>query len=266
MATKKVVMNQSSVTAGQMKDLFRQMEQGLIGFREVQDFLESPVRDRLEGRATLSDAVEILGKENVTSATQAAKVWGLEEHEVTLLRYNKTTLQQCARNNRAVDTDFCLVYLHGFSLREQFQHVGGYAWEHMKLVPDSETIMRFYNAEQFEHLEHANWLDQKTRAGYFLVDLNLRFRKMDWDEQEKEIAKLQNFKRIHEAAATEILYLIWRVYDGTIIWDRGHVVGRNRRSDGKRVVVGVADGGCGIQVFDNGSYEDGVAVVRNFTN
>ena len=77
MLKKRVVVSQSSVTAGQLKDLFRQIEDGTVGFDELGGFLESPKKFTRGKSTPIVRAINILGEKKVLTAEQAAKAWSV---------------------------------------------------------------------------------------------------------------------------------------------------------------------------------------------
>src|SRR3990167_3176618 len=124
MATKtKVVVGESSVTAGQMKDFWSKIADGTIGFDNFTGFLESPHKFTRE-QVTIVRALSILGADKVITAEQSADAWKVEAPQNPTIRYSGEILRSCVQSNRESGRDFRLVYLQGMSLRELRDKVG----------------------------------------------------------------------------------------------------------------------------------------------
>lgn len=258
MAKAKVVVGQSSITAGQMKDFWRKVEDGTIGFENFGDFLENPHKF-ISLSVTIVRALNILGADKVVTAEQSGKTWGYEAPANTPIRYSEEVLRQCAQSNREAGTDFRLVYLQGLSLRELRQKIG----------TDKKSQPCVYNNDWWLKSEQDGWANEKPEAGYYLIDFNGRFARTSWDNQEKEIAKLQNYDRAHEASVAEAIVTIFKI-TGERLLEGWYHWGRALTAYGNRACVGSFDTvGLGVDYDDPsfGNFDDlHVCLLRKFTN
>lgn len=258
MAKVKFVVGQSSISAGQMKDFWRKVEDGTIGSENFGNFLENPHKFTSLS-VTIVRALNILGAGKVVTAEQSGKTWGYEAPANAPIRYSEEVLRQCAQSNKEAGTDFRLVYLTGLSLRELLQKIG----------TDKKSQPCVFHSDWWLRSEQDGWANEKPEAGYYLIDFNGRFAKTSWYNQEKEIAKFENYYRAHEAKVAEAIVMIFKVtgerpLEGWYHW------GHSLTAEGYRVCVGVFDAD-GVDItahappHDNNPYMR-VCLLRKFTS
>ncbi|HMQ01633.1 MAG TPA: hypothetical protein PKD79_01005, partial [Candidatus Doudnabacteria bacterium] len=168
-------------------------------------------------------------------------------------------LRKSAQSNREAGTDFRLVYLTGYSLRELRQKIG----------IDKKSQPCVYNNDWWLKSEQDGWSNEKPEAGYYLIDFNGRFARTSWDNQEKEIAGLVNYDRAHEATVAEAIVTIFKI-TGERLLEGWYHWGRALTAYGLRACVGYFDTD-GLNVIGvNPSYDDldllRVCLLRKFTN
>lgn len=254
---RKIVVSGSTVTAGQLKDQFRMIDDGTIGFEEMRKFLANP-RKFSSGGVSLVRALSILGDRKVLTADQASKAQNQPVPENVPIRYSEATLRECAEQNRTAGTDWRLVYVFGLSLREQRE---------MKGV-NSDHQPCFYNLDWWLKKEEDDWATQKPESGYHLTDFNGRWGRTSWQNQENEIKKLgSDYERTHEAVVSESILSIYQTTQERLLENWYHW-GKNRDSCGSRVCVGgFGQGGLDVDGYSpdwGGSDWMRVCVSRKF--
>lgn len=259
----KVVVGESSVTAGQMKDFWSKVVDGTIGSENFGGFLENPHKFTRE-QVTIVRAINILGANKVVTAQQRFEAFNdaylaaVAKGEVNqAIRYTKNILHGCAESNKAGHTDFRLVYLTGLSLRELREKIG----------VDKANQPCVYNNDWWLKPVEDRWATEKPESGYHLIDFNGRFPRTRWDVQEQEIGKLVNYERAHEAHVAEAIVTIFKITGERLLVNWYHW-GRSLVSDGFRVCVGrfVTDGlGVGVVHPSVGSDDNlRVCLLRKF--
>ena len=234
---KKVVISQSTVSAGQLEDFFRMIKDGTIGGEEVTAFLANP-RKFSQGGLTVVRALNILGQVKVITAQQSANAWGRAISEATIsyeaiIRYNEATLRECAKQNQhgVADwrADWRLVYCHGLSLREQREKRGA----------DQSKQPCFHNNDWWIKPCEDSWAKYKPQPGYYLINLRGQFNNMNWNEQEQAISKLgREYERCHETVFAEAILTNYLVNNGERITEDWYHWGISAASYGYRVCVG----------------------------
>lgn len=221
---RKIVVSGSTVTAGQLKDLFRMIDDGTVGHEEMGHFLVNPKKFS-SGGVSLVRAVNILGNRKVLTAEQAAKARNQKAPENASIRYSEAVLRECAEQNRTAGTDWRLVYVFGLSLREQRKQVG-------------TGLNGFYNTDWWLEKKEDGWSTEEPHASYYLIDFNGRWGMTNWANQEAEIQKLGlNFERAHEAVVSEAILSIFQ-NTGERLLENWYHWGRSLTSYGYRVYVG----------------------------
>jgi len=254
---KKVVISQSTVSAGQLEDFFRMIKDGTIGGEELKAFLANPHKFS-QGGLTIVRAINILGQAKVITAEQAAKSWGLEASKDAPIHYSEETLRKCAEESKQGKADWRLVYINGLSLREQREKRG---------TSQSEQPC-FYNNDWWLKPTEDSWATKKMEAGYYLINVLGQFGSMSWNKQEKAISDLgREYERCHEAVFSEAILTIYMVNNGERIAGNWWHWGVSADSDGNRVNVGYFHA-RGLRVNDDwGDSSDGslrVSVARKF--
>ena len=235
----KVVVGESSLTAGQMKDFWMKVSDGTIGRDNFGGFLEDPHKFTRE-QITIVRAIKILGAAKVVTAEQSTKVWNVAVPEtLPAIRYTDEILRGCAESNKAGNTDFRLVYLQGFSLR-QLRDIG----EIRKIYHPSVSNRDWWLKE----VEDA-WATEKPNSDYYLIDFKGRWASKTWHKQDQKIADLDNYKRAHEASVAEAIVTIFKVTGERLLKGWFHW-GSSQGSDASRIGIGCYE-------------EDGVGVYRD---
>lgn len=174
--------------------------------------------------------INILGGRRVVTLAQAATAWTVAPVPATApIRYSSETLQMCAHENRENGTDWRLVYIHGFSLREQRERIG----------TNRNHQPCFYNNDWWLREPENEWANHKPEAGYYLVDFSGRFGSTAWKKQEKKIADLSDrFERAHETIVAEAVFSIFKA-TGERLLENWYHWGKSLASVGVHIVVGV---------------------------
>lgn len=256
--SKHVVVVESGITASQMKDFWRKVEDGTIDGKIFQKFLENPHLFDEENGVTLVRAVSIFGKSKDIIAEQTSRVWGVETPKDIPVRYSEKTLRQCAEENKLGIADWRIIYYLGQSLREQRE----------KRSIDQKCQPCFYSNDWWLKSEEDNWATKKMEAGYYLINFVGQCSNMTWDQQETEIAKLgDKYERCHEAIFSEAILTIFMVNNGERIAEKWYHWGVSVASIGILVCVGILGAG-GLDVYsywtDYSNRNLRVALVRKF--
>lgn len=185
-------------------------------------------------------AISILGLGKVLTLVQALSAWPDSGAVEQPIRYCDETLRQCAEENTHQGTNWRLVYVHGFSLRQQRDQIG----------TDRTHQPCFYNNDWWLKESENNWANFKPEAGYYLIDFNGRFGSIAWKKQEKRIAELgDRFERVHETVIAETVFSIFKTI-GERLLENWYHWGVSLDSGGLRVAVGLfARGGLDVSFY-----------------
>jgi len=251
---KRVVISQSTVSAGQLEDFFRMIKDGTFGGEELAAFLENP--KKFSKGLTIVRAISILGASKVITAEQASKAWEMEAPKSATIRYSEKVLRICAQENQDGE-DWRLIYINGLSLREQIEKRG----------TDETKQPCFNNENWWLEKSEESWAKAKPQAGYYLINFKGKYAILNWNKQNAEIAKLgPDVERCHEAVFAEAILTICLV-NGECIAESWYHWSNSASSDGDRVSVGHFDSdGLGVHsVWDGRSWDClRVALVRKF--
>ncbi len=174
---RRVVVAGSSVTASQLKDLFRQIEDGSLGFDQMQDFLDR----RNPFQTNVGRAIEILGESKVITKKQSAEVfdYGRVDSFPNEVRYREERLRDCARSNKEGYSDYFLHYGLPLSLRQQ-----------RTIVAADPNNPSYFNDSELWWMDKSEdwWAKSQPEPGYYLIDLKSRYHSNDWEKQSQMIA------------------------------------------------------------------------------
>lgn len=165
----KVVIGGSTVTAGQLKDFFRMIDDGTIGFFELQNFLEKPkeFEDNGKSTSTMVRSIKLLGQEKIISNFKVHELWGIQQQKNLFLlpeviRYSDKTLREAARQNKNHEASWYLIYIMGITLPEQRKLLG--------IEPQSQPCFRS-GYDWFLNEKESFWADKKpTNGNYYLIN------------------------------------------------------------------------------------------------
>lgn len=244
MTRSKVMVADSGISARQMKDFWRKVDDGSIdGFR-FQGFLRKPDMVAPD-TTTLTRAIKILGAQKVVSSAQAMDVWSTaNEHKpIQYVNFDESMLDSCARSNGTTLWDWRLVYVHGFSLSEQERFIRG-------------TGTNWW----LENMKDAKWAERKHQSGYRLLNFMLPFgRKLGDKEGDDLCGDLAS-----EAIVAEAVISIYYAHGDQLLADKYHRSGSLDKHGG-HVTVGAFD----TETIDvhiireiNGGFDDCVTVVE----
>ena len=192
-------------------------------------------------------AAKILGSNKVIGFQDAIRVWNVEQpgYEPTM-PFSEDVLRLCAKENKK-GADWRLVWINGFSLRQQH----GIAGCNIKKQPCFDpNYTRWLEAAQ------NSWATQSVEVGYRLLNFKKNFSDMTWHDQNDEIAKLgEKFERAEEQVVAEACLTIFMVKKERLLKNWYHR-GRFQASDGDSVDVGFfVQGGFRISYYwDHGAY------------
>lgn len=187
-----------------------------------------------------AQVIDILGKCKVVTLAQAAMVWAITPvPTIAPIHYSSETLRECAHENQSQNTDWRLVCINGFSLREQRERIG----------TDRNRQPCFYNNDWWLQESENEWATFKPEADYYLVNFKGRFGSTSWEKQEKKIAGLGNqFERAHETVVAEAVFSVFKT-TGERLLEKWYHWSQTLDSFGRRVLVGGFDRG-GLVVDD----------------
>lgn len=198
---RRIVVAGSSVTAGQLKELFRQIDDGSLGFQDMRSFLEH----RNPFHTNVGRAIEILGESKVITKEQVGEVFGYERassfpNEVS---YREVTLRDCAVLNKSGETDWRLVYGLPLSLRQQRETIG----------TDTNNQPCFYSNDWWMDNKEDVWAKSQPEAGYYLIDFKGRFGGTTWEGQNSRIAEMGDaYERADERVFVQALISFLKIY------------------------------------------------------
>ena len=251
----KVVVEQSGISAGQMKDFWEKVKNGTIDHQNFGAFLESPYM-MIEGEVTLARAKRILGHLRVIGAVKASQLWkGYYKPDLENLpiHYSFHTLKECAAQNRG-DHNWRLIYINGLSLRD------------MKIKRGDDKI-RFRKSDWIFR-EGEIFAAEKPEPGYYLIDLMPRFKNMNWKEQEEALKEIRpGLERCHEAIVANAILTFDLVQGESMAMEWQHVGKFYDSSGHAHIFVGdywEKEIGITTGIFDTGSNTKGVVVVANW--
>ncbi len=237
---------------GQLTQFVRVMRQAGLPMSALQMPIDDPaMRGRLvrawlagvpDGRipakrgpkgATLARALTILGVSKMLTDEESAKAWGVSKVSPTI-RYTEHALRAAANANACSEADWRLVYVNGFSLREQ-RHLLGTDPKQQPCFDQSYTWLL--------SKERDVWAAVSRPAGYYLIDFHGRFDSISWIDQELLIEQFGNdfsFERADETIVSEAVLTIFKV-TGERLMENWRHWGRTLDHDRERVYVGEFD-------------------------
>ena len=189
-----------------LRKISLQAENGKITPEQMDAFVEhkNPFGPDLLKTTLIDKAIEILGDSKIITAKQASQVWNTEMiDDITpfIAPYTKSTLLTCRAENKNNKADWRLIYINGFSLMEQI----------MKFRPSNKGDIPSFRSSWVGN-SVTLWSKRKPATGYRLIDFRLRFNSMNWEKQEKAIAKLgKNFARTCDFEFAESIISIFLV-------------------------------------------------------
>lgn len=231
---KKVVISESTVTAGQLEDQFRKINDGTIGFYEMQSFLENPKRFAKNGNSiTIVRAISILGADHVITSEQAGKAHNISTPANVVIPFSQKELEDVAEANKNGTASFYLVYCLGNSLKKQ-RSIHGI---------DKSKQPCFYNNDWWLKDKESFWADQQTQAGYYLLDFGPkeqgRCGATSWQNQEEKISReFPECERADERIVSEAVFSILIIH-GKRLMENWYHWGKFSASGGRRVCVGI---------------------------
>lgn len=155
------------------------------------------------------DAIAILGKERVITASLAAKHWGWSMSnlpENPLIPYSLKTLKRCRKSNMKGKTDWRLVYIRGFSFNDQIALRG--------TNPMRPPYFRKKGSiwGQSDAPGETSWRNKKKALlpGYHLLDFKIRYLNINREYQDKYIQRLgKRYERADERSVSEAVFTIY---------------------------------------------------------
>lgn len=180
---------------------------------------------------TQSQAIKILGKDQVLTPEMAAKLFGKNQN--LALPFTEKELKEAAKENKAGE-DWCLIYASPLSFLEQREIIG-------------TGKDKFYNYSWW--LTEA-WAKEKPIEGWYLINFNLKFNHTNWDGQNKKIEL--GCERADERVVSQAVFGFLntkKLLENSYHW------GRILDSRGYRVCVRLLPGGLHVFSVDP-SYSD----------
>jgi hypothetical protein len=179
-----------------MKEFMAQVESGRITKTRMQNFLRANHNQILLSRMTEAEAraSEILDRRNVITVYEVAERWAMEIDPPTRIPYTTETLERCARENDS-NENWCLIYVIGLSLREQYSIrgpniPGGRGGSFRGKPPDISD----------------EYLKRSFQSGYYLLNIRCNFTKMGWQDQTNVIGAWgEKYKRADERMLSEAM-------------------------------------------------------------
>lgn len=220
--------------------------------------LETPLQWR---GPLVEEAKEVLTPNRVVSLMEAAKAWEdtLYPIDPVALRYESATLQNCANQNKARETQWLLVWCFGFSLRKQRERIDDWHLSQGR---------RYFDPSRWWLTRAENrWADLDYQGAYYLLDFSGRFGGMPWQSQEREIHKLDDVARAPEAMVAEAMITLHRTGRAHVLRDWYHW-GSSLDSHKQRIYLGNLDLGKGFCIKGGDPHKPGpnlrVVLVRKW--
>lgn len=208
---------------------------------QISNYLNAKQSSDSGNYQSILKALKILGESNVITADEAAKAWNCWPPDIPV-HYDEKTLLKCAEDNQQKLADWILIYINGFSLREQRRIIG----------VNRNTGPCFEKSSWWLEKKESVWANEKVKSGYYLIDFKLKFGGLNWAQQEEKIAELgKEFQRVHEAVIAEALFTIHYIFREKRLENDWHW-GKNPDSIGHRIVIGHFDSD-GLHIGDRPS-------------
>ena len=185
----KVVITGSTVRAGQLKDFFRMIDDGTIGFFELQNFIEDPKKftDNGKRQSTFVRALNILGPERILKRSKIHELWEkkyepYENYFEEEILYSDKTLHEAARQNKEGKASWYLIYIMGITLPEQRETLG--------INPESQPCFRS-GYDWFLEEKESFWANKKPKRAHYLINFqDFGTQGLSYDEQLKKVEEL----------------------------------------------------------------------------
>lgn len=219
----KVVIDGSTVTVGQCKDLFRMIDDGTVGYTEMERFLGLSMKPAIgvsaeqlelffmcikEGKIDFEEmkqflenpkgniinypsyvrAINILGHDNVITVQRAYRLWDMpysleERYTLDQIKYSEATLRKCAIENKRYQASWYLIYIIGITLPEQRKKLG--------IEPQFQPCFRS-GYDWFLDEKESFWTDKKpTNGDYYLINFqDFGTHGLSYPEQLKKVEEL----------------------------------------------------------------------------
>lgn len=238
----KVVVSQSDITAGMMKDFWRMVGDGTINAKNFGGFLENPRRFEKSAAAPVR-AMKILGSHRVFTPERVAEALnplrkraGLPElvpPQGVAVPYSDEVLKAHAGGK------WLLVYSYGLSLREQRQMVG---------VDPNQQPCFHKDSTWWLNAKEDGWATKGVNPGWYLVSTEGRFGGQTWNQQEQSIREFgESYERADEYLMGEACLSAYLINNGERLLENFYHWGKSLGSFGYRVGVGYF-GRCGLYV------------------
>lgn len=169
--------------------------------------MENPVRPKKQSnkihRRTEAEksAAKILGSDKVIGYGYAVRVWKATiSNAEPAMPFPENILRECSEENKH-GADWRLVYINGFSLREQCEIRGSNPKKQPFFDPDYKGWLK---------QEHDSWATQVVAPGYRLLNFSKYFPNMKQQNQEAGINQFGfKFERAEEQAVTEACFTLY---------------------------------------------------------
>ncbi len=244
MLTLKVVVPQNAgFSQGTMGFLSSAIAEGRVTLESFLRFVQGG-KDKNPPSATIvEDAYKILGENNVLAQYQAAEAWRIPMGEKVPVRYSRSTLERCAKENAGKQACWWLVFIQALSLLRQCGVLSSRR-EGALFSPRRGWL------EQAEGNIGLNATDVFS-PGYYLLDLAGRFGRVPWSDQEEEIKRLgHSFARANEAVVSEAALSIRMVFGRSPLGSFRHW-GVTTNERGERIAVGQTEpSGMEVQFYN----------------
>lgn len=173
------------VSAEQLEILFKRIKEEKIGFAEMKEFLNNPKKNVLAKYPTYVRAINILGREKVVTVQEAYRLWNIP-YSIE----DRHTLDKIRYSEATLR--ICAAQNQRRKANWYLIYIIGYSLveQHQKLGIRSENQFCFhYLCDWFLDKKEESWAGKKSESGYYLVNLNLfKPENLEYIEQ-KENAK-----------------------------------------------------------------------------
>ena len=187
------------------------------------------VSDTSAGRPTESVLCDLINAGlKVLSHDRVAKFWSKAVPKDIKLRYSEAALREAAEANKRGE-NWILAYYTGQSLRQMRDSVG--------TDKDEQPCFKGGDTGWLRKKEE-NWAAKEIESGYYLLNFETQFNRVDWETQEEHIAALGSvYERAHEAVVAEAAFSNFYINEKRLLEYRYHW-GREFDSSGNPVFIG----------------------------
>ncbi len=237
--------------------------QGIVDEPDPEFITKTKKDDNPKGLATLDMAIKTLGYQKVITADAEAKTWGKVIVAHVSIRYTEATLLQAAQENKSGQADWRLIFVSGYSLREQLKILGTNEKKQPCFYKGLDGGMWFLDSKE------DGWSTRRNQAGYYLIDFRPHWDGMDHDKQGARLKKMgPKFERVDPAVFSSAVLTDFKVSGVRLINYHEHWYHWSEvmSSSGNFITVGLVPEGLRINAYPvyNGASQLRVCIFWKF--